>query len=123
MNRYGATLFLAESAGLEPGKLNPYVVRVLAEDGIDITGKETRNVSELLVQKRIFDIVVTVCSKDADERCPIFPGKVERHHWPFDDPSKFTGTDEGILSQTRIVRDAIKKKILEFIQESADHKK
>jgi arsenate reductase len=113
--KFGAGRFIAESAGLEPGKLNPFVVRALAEDGIDIAGKSTRDVFSLFRSGATFDAVVTVCSKEAAERCPIFPGRVERHHWPFDDPSRFKGSDEEIMAQVRVVRDAIKAKVQEFV--------
>jgi arsenate reductase len=115
LKKFGKARFEAESAGLEPGILNPYVVRALAEDGIDISGKATRDVFSIFKASKSFDWVVTVCSKEAAERCPIFPGRVERRHWPFDDPSKFTGTDEEIMAKVRVVRDAIREKVLEFI--------
>lgn len=115
LNRLGEGKYRAESAGLEPGNLNPFVVRALAEDGIDISGKATRDVFSLYKAGKTYDTVVTVCSKEAAERCPIFPGKVERHHWPFDDPSKFTGSDEEIMAKVRIVRDQIKEAVKEFI--------
>lgn len=117
LRKFGADRFQAESAGLEPGALNPFVVRALAEEGIDIAGKPTRDVFGIYKEGRSFDCVVTVCSKEAAERCPIFPGKVERRHWPFDDPSKFTGTDEEVMARVRVVRDAIREKVLEFIAE------
>ena len=75
----------------------------------------TRDVFSLYKAGKTYDTVVTVCSKEAAERCPIFPGKVERHHWPFDDPSKFTGSDEEIMAKLRIVRDQIKGAVKEFI--------
>jgi arsenate reductase len=115
LRKYGGGHFAAESAGLEPGVLNPYVVRALAEDGIDIAGKATRDVVALFKEGQTYDCVVTVCSKEAAERCPIFPGKLERYHWPFEDPSKFTGTDEEILAKVRDLRDAIREKVQEFI--------
>ncbi|MEW6548439.1 MAG: arsenate reductase ArsC [Spirochaetota bacterium] len=117
LRKFGADRFQAESAGLEPGALNPFVVRALAEEGIDIAGKPTRDVFGIYKEGRSFDCVVTVCSKEAAERCPVFPGKVERRHWPFDDPSKFTGTDEEVMAKVRVVRDAIRGKVLEFIAE------
>ncbi|MCX7027128.1 MAG: arsenate reductase ArsC [Spirochaetes bacterium] len=115
--KFGGDRYAAESAGLEPGKLNPYVVRALAEDGIDISGKATRAVLDLYREGKTFDWVVTVCSKEAAERCPIFPGKVERRHWPFDDPSRFMGSDEEIMARVRALRDAIRAKVREFIAE------
>lgn len=111
LKKYSAGKFEAESAGLEPGALNPYVVRAMSEIGIDISHNVTKSVFDFATEGRRFDIVVTVCSKEAAERCPIFPGKVERHHWPFDDPSKFTGSDEEIMANVRIVRDQIKEAV------------
>jgi arsenate reductase (thioredoxin) len=112
----GGASFEAESAGLEPGLLNPYVVRALAEEGIDIAGKGTRSVFDLVSAGLSFDYVVTVCSAEAAERCPIFPGKAAlRLHWPFDDPSTFKGSDEEIMARVRLVRDAIKARVREFI--------
>jgi len=119
LRKYGGPGFEAESAGLEPGVLNPYVVRVLAEEGIDIGGKATRDVMTLFVQGRTYDCVVTVCSKEAAERCPIFPGKTERYHWPFEDPSTFAGTDDQVMARVRQVAGAIREKVLEFIHDQA----
>lgn len=114
LNKFAGDRIKAESAGLEPGTLNPYVVRVLAEDGIDITGKETRSVFDLFKAEQQYHIVVTVCDKEAAERCPIFPGLAEKLHWPFPDPSRFTGSDEEIMSRTREVRDMIKEAVTSF---------
>jgi arsenate reductase len=113
----GGDLFDVESAGLEPGKLNPYVVRALQEEGIDISGKVTQDVFDLFKAGRTYRYVITVCSKEAAERCPIFPGRVQRLHWPFPDPSTFRGSDEQIMAQVRGVRDAIREKGREFVAE------
>lgn len=68
--------FFAESAGLEPGRLNPFVVAVLAEDGIDISKNKTQAVFDVWKSGRLFDYVVTVCSEAESEGCPISPGPV-----------------------------------------------
>jgi len=107
--------FEVESAGLEPGELNPYVVRVLAEEGIDISNKATRDVFDVYRSGKTFSYVVTVCSREAEEKCPIFPGPAVRINWPFTDPSTFSGTDEEIIRRTREVRDEITAKIDEFV--------
>ena len=115
LRRFGGDLFDVESAGLEPGALNPYVVRVLQEEGIDISGRKTQDVFDLFKAGRTYRYVITVCSKEASERCPIFPGRVERLHWPFADPSGFRGTDEQIMAQVREVRDAISERVKAFV--------
>ncbi len=103
--------FEVDSAGLEPGKLNPVVIEVLKEDGIDITGKQTKAVSDLYKKGNSYDYVITVCDESSAGKCPIFPGLSRRLHWNFPDPSKVTGTKEEKLAQIRTVRDAIKSKI------------
>jgi arsenate reductase len=115
LNKLGGDNFEAQSAGIEPGKLNPAVVRVLKEDGIDISQNKTKSVQEFLVKKIQFDYVITVCDETSAERCPSFPGKGQRLHWGFPDPSAFKGSDEEKLIYTRPIRDAIKIKIQEFL--------
>lgn len=115
LKKYAPDSFEADSAGLEPGKLNPYVVRAMAEVGIDISQNQTKSAFELYKAGRAFQVVVTVCSKEAAERCPVYPGLVERHHWPFDDPSAMKGSDEEIMAGVRRVRDQIEAAVKEFI--------
>jgi arsenate reductase (thioredoxin) len=119
LEKYGEGRFEVESAGLEPGKLNPYVVRAMAEAGLDISHNPTKSVFELFQAGKVFQVVVTVCSKEAAERCPIFPGLSEKHHWPFADPSTFAGTDEEIMARVREVRDLIEKAVKEFVASHA----
>jgi arsenate reductase (thioredoxin) len=103
--------FEVHSAGIEPGKLNPIVVEVMREIGIDISGNQTKSVADMLKSGKQFDCVVTVCDETSAERCPVFPGKTARLHWGFPDPSSFQGTHEEKLARTREVRDAIKAKV------------
>lgn len=119
LNQLGNGKFKAESAGIEKGKLNPYVIRAMQEIGIDISNNETKEVFDLFKQGRLYQAVITVCEKEAAERCPIFPGMVKRIAWSFSDPSKFTGTDEEILAKVRVVRDEIKQKVTQFIEEAS----
>jgi|SRR5471030_179657 arsenate reductase len=118
LNHYDGDCLIAESAGLEPGKLNPNVVKVMQEVGIDISHKGTQEVFDLFKQGRLFQAVITVCDEASAEGCPIFPGVVRRMGWSFPDPSAFTGTEEEILAQTRVVRDQIKEAVLAFIDEA-----
>lgn len=117
LKELGKGRFEVESAGLEPGKLNPYVIRAMAEASIDISGNPVKSVFDLRAAGKTYDVVVTVCSKEAAERCPIFPGLAERHHWPFDDPSSFSGTDDEIMARVRKVRDEIRSAVSAFITE------
>ncbi len=111
LNHLYGDRFDAESAGLEPGTLNAYAVRVMAEAGIDIADAATKSVFDLYRAGRLYNYVVTVCDQEAAERCPIFPGAAERIHWSFADPSKATGSDIEKMAQVRAVRDQIRAQI------------
>jgi len=118
LKKFGGQRFEVESAGLEPGKLNPFVVRALQEEGIDISGNKTQGVFDLLRQGRSYNFVIAVCSKEAADRCPIFPGHAKRLVWSYADPSTFTGSDEEIMTRVREVRDAIKDRVRQFSEEA-----
>jgi arsenate reductase len=117
LNRLAGDRFEAESAGLEPGTINPIVVEVMKELGIDLSGKKTNSVFDFFKQERKYDFVVTVCDASSGERCPIFPGKTVRLHWSFEDPSSFTGSALEKKEKTREVRNKIREKIESFIRE------
>lgn len=117
LRKLGGDKFEVESAGIEPGKLNPVVVEVLKEEGIDISGKKTQAVMDLLKQGKLYSYVITVCDETSAERCPIFPGAAKRLHWGFMDPSKFEGSWDEKLQQTRSILKQIKNKIDEFLKD------
>ena len=117
LNQICGDFFEAESAGLEPGSLNPLAVEVMAEEGIDIANNETRAVFDVWKSGALFAYVVTVCDETAAEKCPIFPGPATRLHWSFPDPSQVTGTREEKLAAVREIRDEIKEKIEEWCDE------
>ena len=54
------------------------------------------------------ETVITVCG-NADQACPVFPGQMNRHHWPFDDPAHATGAEDEQMAVFRRVRDEIRK--------------
>ncbi len=116
LNHFGEEKFRAESAGLEPGILNPLVVEVMKEDGFDISRNRTKSVNDILRSGRQYTYVITVCDEASAERCPVFPGKGERIHWEFADPSAFTGTREERLTRTRQIRDLIKATVKRFVK-------
>jgi arsenate reductase (thioredoxin) len=99
--------FQVESAGSNPaGYVHPLAVQVLDEIGIDISTHRSKHMNEFL-DKQV-ETVITVCG-NADQACPIFPGQLNRHHWPFFDPAKAEGTDQEKLAVFRRVRDEIQK--------------
>ncbi len=95
--------------------MNPVVVDALREKGIDIAGKATCGVAEVIAADEHFDFVVTVCDEASAERCPMFPGGGQRLHWGFPDPSQFKGSHEEKLAGTREVRDHIEARVREFV--------
>ena len=115
LNKLGSEQFDASSAGFEPGTLNPLAVEVMREVGVDISQNQTKGVFDLFQEGKLYYYVITVCDESSAERCPIFPGVVRRLHWSFEDPSAMEGSHEEKVAKTRLVRDAIKKTVEEFI--------
>lgn len=115
LKQAGGERFEVQSAGIEPGRLNPIVVQAMKEVGIDISGNVTKEVSQFIDTGAPFDYVITVCDETSAERCPLFPGKAQRLHWGFPDPSVLQGTDEEKLQSIRAIRDDIKKKVESWI--------
>ncbi len=118
LKKYGQDRFEAESAGLEPGGMNPNVVTVMKEVGIDLSKKGTQGVFDLYKKGIAYDAVITVCDGASAEKCPVFAGGRKRIAWSFEDPSSFKGSIESVLRHTREIRDEIEKTVLNFIKES-----
>ncbi|MEQ8819434.1 MAG: arsenate reductase ArsC [Sumerlaeia bacterium] len=105
----GATID-AYSAGIVAHGQNPNAIKVMAEDGIDITTQASKTLQSLLDAGAVFDVVYTVCGH-ADDNCPVFPGATRVVHHNFDDPPKLAKdakTEEEALNHYRRVRDAIR---------------
>jgi arsenate reductase len=115
VNTYFSDKFIAESAGLEPGTLNPLVVKSMAEVGIDISRNITKDVFAFVKEGRKYDYVITVCDEASGQRCPVFTGAIKKINWSFQDPSILTGTDEEKLVRISAIRDSIKIKLEEFL--------
>lgn len=94
------------SAGSRPaGFVHPLALRCLQEIGLDASGHHSKHLNEFLTQT--VETVITVCG-NADQACPVFPGQVNRHHFPFDDPAHATGTEAEQMAVFRRVRDEIR---------------
>jgi len=101
------------SAGVEVHGLNPRAVRVMAEDGVDISHHTSNHVDEYAAVP--FDYVITVCDH-ANEVCPVFPSTAKKLHHNFPDPARATGSEEEIMGQFRSVRDQVKAYAHDFGQ-------
>lgn len=117
LNKLGEGDFYSESAGLEKGTLNPYVVEVMSEAGYDISNNETNSVFDYIKEGRTYSVVIKVCDEINGQRCPIFPRSLRDMQWNLEDPSSYEGTKEEILEKTREIRDEILKKVEAFIAE------
>jgi arsenate reductase len=104
-----------KSAGIETHGVNPYAIRVMLEDGIDLSHHTSNNVEEY--QNIPFDYVITVCDH-ANEVCPVFPSTAKKVHRNFPDPAKAKGTEEEILNEFRKVRAQIKSWCFSFSKEN-----
>jgi arsenate reductase len=87
----------------------------MEEIGISMEGHYAKPAQEYIERNETFDYVVTVCDESNAERCPMFPGKSERMHWGFPDPSAITGSDEEKMEGIRLIRDAIHTRIVDWL--------
>lgn len=108
----GGDKFEVASAGVEPSHVRPQAIEAMREVGIDISGHRSKSVDEFAGQE--FDYVITVCD-NANERCPVFPGKTVRVHWSFDDPAAAEGDEAARLAVFRRVRDEIRSRLHDFV--------
>ena len=103
-NIYGDR-YSAFSAGSDPTQIDPLVIMVMREIGIDVSNYRSKGLN--VFQDYHFDYVVTVCDQ-ANESCPYFPGGNLRIHKSFSDPSKLQGWHEDVIKEYRRIRDEIK---------------
>ena len=118
LREIGGDAFEVESAGLDlADRINPLVVEVMKEIGIDLSGKSMQKVFDLFLKGRLYDYVIAVCDAAKAGKCPVFPGVCKRLHWPFEDPAALEGSWEEKLEKTRSIRDEIRKKIEAWSEE------
>ncbi len=98
-----------QSAGSRPASISPYTIEVLEEIGIDISSQWSKNVDT--IDLSVLDLVITLC---AEEECPILPVRVEKQHWPIEDPADAPEDRESQLAAYRAARDEIKGRLEEY---------
>jgi len=118
LNALAGDRFQAESAGFDPTRVYPLVIKAMHEIGIDLSRNRTQSVFKLYQQGKLFDYVITVCEESTENQCPMFPGVTRRLNWPFDNPESFEGTHEEKLKQVKRVRDEIRARIESWVQQS-----
>lgn len=102
------------SAGIEKHGVNPMAVKVMKEDGIDISSHRSNLIDDY--SDLNFDYIITVCDK-ANEKCPYFPGNTRRIHQSFPDPAEAKGTAREIHYEFIQVRDQIKQFCKDFVKQ------
>lgn len=109
--------FVAESAGYRMKDIDPLAIEVMREKGYDISKNSINKVFDYYKEGRAYQYVITVCNREAEGDCPIFPGIVTRLRWDdLDNPEEITGTYEEKLEKARLLRDDIEKRIDEFVK-------
>ncbi|PKM68272.1 MAG: arsenate reductase ArsC [Firmicutes bacterium HGW-Firmicutes-2] len=116
LKKLGGDHFEVESAGFAPTKINPLVVEVMKEEGIDLSEKKTQSVFSLVKAQKFYGYVITVCNRAKETECPIFPGSPIRLHWDLENPEDYTGTHEEKLNKVRELKNQIKELIVDFIK-------
>lgn len=116
LNAYCPDDFAAESAGLEPGELNPLAVQVMAEVGIDISRKIPRRVFEVVQTGKVFGHTISLCDEANEGRCPMVPRSTQKHHWGFMNPA-INAEEADALIRMRNVRDMISEKVRQWCDE------
>ncbi len=124
------TKIQVQSAGLNPGGVNPLAAAVMKELGIDISQKHSQDVFELYRQGVLFTHVITVCDEKTSAQCPIFPGAVQREQWNIADIAALQGTEARQLEDARRIREELRARVDVFLsrhqckaqtRESAQH--
>lgn len=113
--KYG-NQFKADSAGLSKRAIDPLAIKVMKDYGLDISGNSVDSVFDFYKEGRLYDFVITVCSRESEKECPVFPGIRKRVNWEIEDPESYTGTQEEKLQKAEQLRDEIEKRIDLFVK-------
>ena len=114
LRSYAGDRYEAYSAGIEAKEIHPFTRKAMDEIGIDISGQYSKALKDYM-GKIHFGYLITVCD-EADKKCPTtFPGMGQRLRWDLEDPAKFVGTEEEKLKKFREIRDQIKKRVIEWV--------
>ena len=114
LRNYAGNDFDIASAGVAPSHVRPEAIAAMSELGIDISHQRSKSVDEYVGKE--FDYVITVCD-NANEQCPVFPGRTKRLHWSFEDPAAAKGDETARLAVFRRIRDEIGERLKTFISE------
>ena len=114
LSRCGGERFEVYSAGISPAGVNPRAIAIMREAGVDISAQSSDAVNRDLLNRA--DLVITLCG-DARESCPVVPARMQKRHWPLEDPARAEGSEEQIMAHFRAVRDQIESLVRGLVQE------
>ena len=105
------------SAGADPGRIDPEAISAMRELGIEMSGQAPKDVTRFLGQH--FTFVITLCDRQQERTCPIFPGAIWRHQWDLENPAHA----EDRRSSVRRVRDQIRERVEQFVSEHPENRR
>jgi len=108
--------FTVISAGATATTLDPEAVTAMHEVGLDISGQTPKTVDPFLRERVTF--LITLCDREVEKSCPIFPGAIWRLKWPIKSPAAARNKEER-RALTRRVWDEIREHVAQFVQKHA----
>jgi arsenate reductase len=102
------------SAGAEAGHLDPDAVVAMREVGIDISWAQTKKVDPFLRER--FHYVITLCDRESEQSCPVFPGAIWRQTWSLESPASLEAHGMSHSMAVRHARDKIRQHVAEFVE-------
>lgn len=105
--------FEALSAGAEVSDLDPDAAEAMREVGLDISPQRLKRVNQFMGERMAY--LVTLCDREVERTCPIFPGTTWRLRWPIESPAAASGQEER-RAIVRRARDEIRRHVAEFVR-------
>ncbi len=102
------------SAGGEAGTLDPAAVSAMREVGIDISSARTKKVDPYIRER--FHYLITLCNREVERSCPVFPGAIWRQTWELESPTALEAEGMNHDAAVRYARDKIRQHVAEFVE-------
>lgn len=115
LKHYGKGRFEVASAGYEAGEIHPMVIAAMAEKGIDISSYPNRRVADFLVDSTFFGVVISLCDRNLEEDCPVYPGYAQRFNSDLTPVDHAQGSEEEQMERVRALRDLIEERVKAFV--------
>lgn len=116
LKKYGEGNYEAYSAGYEEREIRPEVMEIMKEKGFDLSKVQKKSLQEYIRNSEHFGYVISLCDRNEEKDCPVYPGTTYRENWNIPAPEYKTGSEEEIRERARVTRDEIEKPVLDFIE-------